>query len=426
MPAGGSCPGSSRPSPHILNSEFTVKRIFPFVVAVCVAVGLASPAAGQDVPEPEDLARFRLGPIRFTPAIALTNIGVDTNVFNEFDDPKQDFTIAFGPKVDYWVRLGRARLAGRSSADYNYFQEYDSQRFWDIGTELKLSVPLNRIVPFVSGSYANTRQRPGYEIDVRAKRTQGTARAGVDLRLGARTTVTVAAGVQQQRYDAEEVFLGADLSDALDSDADGLEVTVARQLTPLTTFVVTAEQRRDRFVYSHERNADALRVVTGFDLKPFALISGNIRVGWRDFRTTDALVPDYAGLVASGELAYTLRATRFGVRLRRDIEYSYQQFQPYYLLTDVGLEVTQRITTSWDAVGRIGRQTLDYRAVALDDGVARTDRAWRQGGGVGYRLGEVIRLGVDVDRYERASDIVLRTYDAWRIGGSVTYGIKTP
>ena len=66
------------------------------------------------------------------------------------------------------------------------------------------------------------------------------------------------------------------------------------------------------------------------------------------------------------------------------------------------------------------------RILDIEVEVARTDRAWRQGGGVGYRLGEVIRLGVDVDRYERTSDIVLRTYDAWRIGGSVTYGIKTP
>lgn len=403
-----------------------MRRILSFVAAVCVGVGLACPASAQDVHEPEDLARFRWGPIRFTPAIALTNIGVDTNVFNEFDDPKQDFTIAFGPKVDYWVRLGRARLAGRSSVDYNFFQEYDSQRFWDTGNELKLSVPLNRLVPFVSGAYSSTRQRPGYEIDARAKRTQGTARAGVDLRLGARTTVTLAALMQQQDYEADEVFLGADLRRALNNDSDGLELTVARQLTPLTTFVVAAEQRRDRFEYSHERDADALRVVTGFDFKPFALISGSIRVGWRDFRTIDAIVPDYAGLVASGELAYALRATKFGVRLRRDIEYSYQQFQPYYLLTDLNLEVTQRITTTWDVVGRIGRQMLDYRAVALDAGVARTDRAWRQGGGVGYRLGEVVRLGFDVDRYERASDIVQRTYDAWRIGGSVTYGIATP
>jgi Putative beta-barrel porin 2 len=403
-----------------------VKRILPFVAAVCLGVGLSCPVSAQDVPEPEDLARFRLGPIRFTPAIALTSIGVDTNVFNEFEDPKQDFTMAFGPKVDYWVRLGRARLAGRSSVDYNYFHEYDSQRFWDTTNDLKLSVPLNRVVPFVGGAYSRTRQRPGYEIDARAKRTQATARAGVDLRLGARTTVTLAAARQQHEYDADEEFLGRDLSRALNNDSDSLELTFARHLTPLTTFVVAAEQRRDRFEHSPERDADALRVVTGFDLKPFALISGNIRVGWRDFRTTDALVPDYAGVVAAGELAYALRATRFGVRLRRDIEYSYEQFQPYYLLTDVNLEVTQRITAAWDVVGRIGRQMLDYRTVAVDDSIGRTDRSWRQGGGLGYRLGEYIRLGVDVDRYERSSDISLRTYDAWRIGGSVTYGIKTP
>ena len=66
----------------------------------------------------------------------------------------------------------------------------------------------------------------------------------------------------------------------------------------------------------------------------------------------------------------------------------------------------------------------DYRVVAGAGDAARRDHGWRYGGGFGYRLGEYIRLGLDVDRFERTSDVDTRSYESWRIGGSVTYGIK--
>jgi hypothetical protein len=48
------------------------------------------------------------------------------------------------------------------------------------------------------------------------------------------------------------------------------------------------------------------------------------------------------------------------------------------------------------------------------------------GGGVGCHLGEIVRLGFDVDYYTRRSPISNRRYEGWRGGLSITYGIKTP
>ena len=91
------------------------------------------PSAASRCPTRRQIGRFHLGFIRFTPSIALTNLGVDTNVFNELEDPKDDFTVTFGPKAEFWSRLGpRGRLYGSVGIDYQYFQEYDSQRVvWD-------------------------------------------------------------------------------------------------------------------------------------------------------------------------------------------------------------------------------------------------------------------------------------------------------
>jgi hypothetical protein len=399
---------------------------FIAAIAICLPMTLASPARGQDLPAPEETARFRFGPIRFTPVLTISNLGLDSNVFNEPDDPKSDNTAVFGPLADYWVKLGRARLIGQTRMDYFYFKEYDTQRSFGTTNRLRLEVPLAHLVPFVAGEYTNTRQRPGYEIDARARRTLLGGRAGMDVLLGGRTRVRAVAGKDQNRFSAGDTFLGVSLRERLDRDATMFGLTVRRDVTPLTTWMVEGEQQQDRFVLSPQRDADALRVVTGFEFKPFALISGKGVVGYRRFRTLSAVVPDYAGPVASADLGYVLRATRVTARVERDVTYSFEALEPYYLLTDLGFTLTQRLTTTWDVVGRVARQVLDYKAVGVQTAPDRTDRVRQLGGGVGYHLGEIIRFGVDTEYVSRRSPLTNRSYDAWRSGVSITYGVKTP
>jgi hypothetical protein len=105
------------------------------MIAGVLLAGMASPILAQGIPQqptlpdPEQTGRYRLGFIRFTPSMNLTNLGVDTNVFNEVEDPKEDFTAVFGPKAEFWSRLGpRAHIYGSVGLDYQYFHEYESQR----------------------------------------------------------------------------------------------------------------------------------------------------------------------------------------------------------------------------------------------------------------------------------------------------------
>ena len=49
--------------------------------------------------------------------------------------------------------------------------------------------------------------------------------------------------------------------------------------------------------------------------------------------------------------------------MNRDVAFSYQPTQPYYTLTDVGVTVTQRVTYSWDILGRVGWQALAYQTI---------------------------------------------------------------
>jgi len=188
---------------------------------------------------------------------------------------------------------------------------------------------------------------------------------------------------------------------------------------------VVGEERRDRFIVSPGRDADGIRIATGFEFKPFALISGKGEVGYRSFHTLSAVVPDYEGPVASADLAYVLRATRLALRVQHDVTYSFEALEPYYLLTDVAVSVTQRLTSRWDVTGRVAREMLDYRAVGVSTAPEHTDRVNQFGGGAGYRVGEFVRLGIDTDFMSRRSPITFRSYDGWRTGFSITYGMKT-
>jgi hypothetical protein len=48
------------------------------------------------------------------------------------------------------------------------------------------------------------------------------------------------------------------------------------------------------------------------------------------------------------------------------------------------------------------------------------------GGGTGYRVGQTVRLGLDVNYYRRdAPDATInRDFHGFRVGGSISYGLQ--
>src|SRR5215210_7028824 len=74
--------------------------------------------------------RVRIGPVWLNPSLALTNAGVDTNVFNEADQdtPQSDFTMTVTPSTDVWLRMGRTWLTGNIREDLVWYKEFVSER----------------------------------------------------------------------------------------------------------------------------------------------------------------------------------------------------------------------------------------------------------------------------------------------------------
>lgn len=400
----------------------------------CLIAALLVPAAAvqaQDlVQDPSETARFHFGAIRFTPHIAMTDLGVDTNVYNETDanDPKRDTTATLGPGVDYWFRLGRAKVAAKSDLTYTWFQQYADQRSLNTGNEVTLTVPLNRIVPFVDAKFARGRRRVSFEIDSRSFTTETGYGGGVDVRVTGKSTLRFEAHHASVDFKDSEFFAGANLRDTLNRDVSTTGASWREALTPLTMFAVKTEYEQDRFSYSPIKDSNGLRVMPGFEFAPVALISGKVYVGYRRFDAVDPTVPDYSGLVADVAASYRLRATRFDVTFARDITYSYEDAEPYYVLSNVGFQVLQKITHHWDVLALVSRQWLSYREVLLNPGVSadRVDQSYGVGGGIGYELSDDVRVGVNIIYFGRTSNTVnFSEYNGLRVGAAFSYGLST-
>jgi hypothetical protein len=404
-------------------------RLIPALPGACLLLALFPSSAVAQVQsgadEPEERPRLTFGPLGVTPKLALRDIGVDTNVFRTATDARRDFTATIGPGADTWLRLGRTRLRTSTQLDWIYFQRFGEQRSFNFSEDVRVDVDLVRVAPFLRTSFARTRQRTNPELDLRIRQRRTLVGGGANIRVGPNLVVETEVLASQLSLD-DETPEEAVLAAALNRRTHAGSVSGRWRLTPLTTFVLRGEVARDEFEHTPLRDSRSFMLLPGLELRPLALISGHAFVGVKRFATDDEMLPDFTGLIAEVAVGWTISdLARFSVQVRRDVEYSFQETDPYFLLTDVGVDARHALGYDWDVVGRAGLSNLAYRSVAAGLPIAGGDRIdWAHlvGGGVGRRFGDDIRVGVDVDRVSRRSSRIDREFQGFRIGGTFTYG----
>lgn len=390
----------------------------------CLSAGQAS---AQTFPDEAPPSAFQFGPLGLTPRIAVKNVGVDSNPLNQSAGAERDFTATIVPGLDSLLRVGRGLVSSKTSVEWNYFDKTSTQRAFNFGQDAAIALDFYRLMPYVGGSYVRTRQRPNLEIDQRVQQFSTSTHAGTAVRVGTRIRVDVE-GRRNELEFGEGDYGDEGIAATLNRRVDVASVSTRFIWTPLTTFVVRTEVQHDRFDFSPLRNSNSLTVLPGFELKPSALISGKVSAGYRRFHPLDSAVPDYAGLVARVDAKYVFReATQLSFKVERDVDYSIELEQPYYVLSGATVSVTQMLGDAWYTAGRIGLNRLDYRDMVVSRAGAdlagpRRDRVTSFGGGAGRLLGADLRVGVDVDYVKRASTVALRAYEGFKVGGTVSYG----
>lgn len=401
-----------------------------FTSCVCAALvaALSTTASAQSRgSEGTTPMRLRLGPLGVTPSLSLTNIGWDTNVFNQadVDHPASDFTITLTPQIDSMLRIGRAKLTGSLREDLVYYQRYGSERSANMGLRGAVTVPFNRLTVMGGTIYVDARDRPGFEIDVRSRHSEVGFHGSVEARAGAKTFVGFTARRSTVDFERGAAFLGQSLRLELNRTIVAGAFTARHQVTPLTSLTFSVERESDRFTFSPLRDSNSLAVAAGVKFEPTAFIKGSATVGYRAFEPLASDVPAYNGATASVDLSSVPHAgTKLGLQLARDVQYSYAIDQPYYVGTGIIVSVMQEVYGPIGVGARAGRQQLAYRGLVHVHAAAaeRTDAVRLFGGSVTYRLGRNTRVAINVDKQQRVSDVEGRRYDGLRFGTSVVYG----
>ncbi|MGE5814806.1 MAG: outer membrane beta-barrel protein [Acidobacteriota bacterium] len=401
-----------------------------------VLVLLAAPLSAQTthpIDQVRENARSHIGPFYITPGLVLRDLGVDTNVFNEPDDPKSDFTFTLGPKADVFVPVAHTLLLQCPvGVDFVYYQKYSSERSMNPRFAPRATIFLNRLSFFGEGSYLRTRQRPNYEIDARSLRVEKWYGGGIGYQFSPKVGIEVSARRTDVEYDPEEIFLNVSLQQVLNRKSDTYTGTIKYAVTPLTTIVFKADTTQDRFIYSHERDADTLRILPGVEFNARALISGSAYLGVRHFNTKSDALEDFKGMVGSATLGYTLLGrTTFTFTAERDVTYSYERFQPYFLINSYGLTIRHRLAGKFDVMAGAARYQYKYRNL-VDPALGapatllegqRIDLTHNYSGSVGYYLGPDVRLGFGTTYFQRESNYSnRREYTGFRTGVSLNYG----
>jgi Putative beta-barrel porin 2 len=393
--------------------------------AAAQATSGATTGVGEGGPDPNK-AHIRLGPVWMDPTIALTNLGIDSNVFYDPPDknPKEDFTATVTPAVDMWLGIGRTWLTGGLKEDIVWYQKYATERSLSNTYKVGWRVPLNRFDIDTGAQLAQVTDRPGYEIDTRAKRDEVTYRGLFEVRALSKTLFGVRAEHLSVNYDPSDQYLGVNLQQSLNQVSTTYGFQIREELTPLTSVSFAVTRIQDRFEFSPERNADSTAYTGTISFDPYAVIKGSATIGYRDYQPISAVVPGYQGATAHADLTYTLAgATRFTFAAIRDVQYSYDVTQPYYLETGLDGSLAQQVFGPVDVLVRGALHHLAYRdtigvAVAAVD---RVDDVKSYGGGFGYHLGDNLRLGFNLDKVTRDSPLPDHRYDDLKFGTSVTY-----
>ena len=273
-----------------------------------------------------------------------------------FGGAQKDFTVTVTPATDLWLRFGRTWINGNIKEDIVYYQKYASER--SANSTYKVSWVIAQPPDAQPWS-----ELPGHARAAGIRNRRAVAAKRNRLQRHGRDSGAVEDVFRCPRRSSNH-GLRRSRRVSRHQPADELNRTV-------TTGALTL-RHQDAVDEHHVRcvaRTGSLRVLArprhrfdgdhgGVKFDPFALIKGSATFGYRDFKPLSPAVPGYQGSTVAVDLSYVaLGSTKLAVTLTRDVQYSYDINQPYYLQTGATGSISQQIFGPVDVVGRIGARS---------------------------------------------------------------------
>jgi len=403
-------------------------RILVRAGVACLIPLFGPSEASAQVTAPREPAQIAIGPASLYPTLRLAEAGLDDNIFNDAENPKEDVTATLEARLLSVVRLGLNELLFTVGSDYVWFKDYVSERTTDSSYAVRFNLSASRFKPFLGTGSTWTSDRANVEIDTRARRFERMVTGGANFGLTDRTSITGSVQRDELRFQDGERFRGVELAGTLNST--GLTYTggIRYALTPFTTISANGVYRVETFEQSPFRDAKSYAVTPMVEFAPEAIIRGSFSAGYEAFVPEDPSLAENRGLVFEGVLNWSVAGmTQFDLTLGREVNYSYQDIQPYYLQTGVRLAVTQRLFGPLSVQGSADRQHLAYRSQqgvsptpAFDD---RVDTSDVFAGGVAFNLGRGVSVLGGLEKTRRRSSLDPRqNFDRTRLLSTITIG----
>ena len=374
----------------------------------------AGPLTGTLAESPPTGGVLGVGPVRLAPGVVIKEMGWDSNVFGEAVDPKEDFVAIVSPDVAVFTRLRFLQLSGYGGANFNYFNTYTDERSVGYAGRARADILLSRFHPFVAGGRSRTRTQPNGEVDVRADRVEEEWSGGLAFEISRYGQVYAAAYQYLTRF--HDAFKdGVNLALTLNRDSYNYSAGLRTDLTPFLTMTVGGGYLEDRFKADPSRNADTRQLTVGFKIAPQAVVTGQVSVGFNDFKPVHPDVRPYRGLVGSAAIVYPfLEIGRFGVDAVRRNEYSFDAADAYFIENSVTASYTHQLFGEVDAQVKGGKSFFDYGFTETSP--ARQDKLDLVGGSVGYNFRNRTRLSLNYELARRRSpQLSERNYDRRRV-----------
>lgn len=403
---------------------FSRCRVNGFLLAL--GVTLAWPASGAAQPvgsgpltamladtAPES-GVIDLGPMRVAPGLTIREAGHDDNVFDEAENPKDDWVFAGKPDISVFTRLRFVQLAGYAGSDMQYYHQYESERAIGHDFRGRADILLSRFFPFVAGGTYRHRMRPNGEVDVRADvhENEFSGGLGYDLSANAKIYATAIETTTEMR---DAFQSGVNLQESLSRKGTQYAGGFRTDLTPLLTFTLSGGVQQDKFLYEPSRNGESRSVTATFGFDAAAVISGAASIGYQDYEAVDPAVEPFRGVVGSGFITYPfLEIGRFNFGYNRATQYSFDIAEAYFLENTIRLIYTHRLFGEVDMQGQAVRSYFDYGNRAGSP--ARRDSLETYNGNVGYNLRNRTRISANYEYARRRSpEIASRNYIRRRV-----------
>jgi putative beta-barrel porin BBP2 len=396
-----------------------------WLAAAAFAAVLANSSAwGQGSPILPETRPILFGPVTLYPTIALREVGSDSNVFNDTTGPKGDFTYSVTPRLFVVAPVANTRFIGRALGNFTDFQTYKDQRSLGGLFDIRYEFVSPGFRPFASLGFADRRERRGVEIDARVRQRQTFASLGLDVDLTAITALTVWANRTTTGWDRNERYLGVGLADQLDYSATTLTGGVRFRVTPLTTLLAAAEVEQNRFDRSPVRDANSVRIGPRVDFESSAAITGHAQVEYRSFAPLSPDVASFRGMTAFADLRYLFRdRVEVKIEAARDLDYSFDPVQPYFLEVGGRFTVTQRVVGPFGLVAIGERWDVHHQQIGGMSFDGRHDITRAAGAGFAIQKSKQLRFELVYEKTSRtSSEPGWRDYERQRVFASAIYG----